>query len=61
MDEYEEFMANFDENWADAMEELKSAIEELEEEELEGLNFKSKATVRIDEKDRLRQLSMNLT
>ena len=31
-------MANFDENWADAMEELKSAIEELEEEELEGLN-----------------------
>jgi len=61
MDEYEEFMENFDKNWDDAMKELKSNLEgNTVKENIEKMNFNYEVGLKIDDKNRLRQFVFDI-
>lgn len=60
-DDLDEALESFDEEWDKAMEQLKESLDSKEiEEEFEDMDFSSDVVLRIDDKNRLRQLSLEL-
>lgn len=61
IEEYEDFMENFDSNWDNAMRQLKQILDsELIEKGLESFNFSTEVVFRLDNKDRLRQFVFDI-